>query len=118
MCDAGARSQAAQSVPSGPRRCAMTRHRVVRPGLWESRLRPEMFVRTPTIAGPRPSPDGMRVAYCQSLAGRADLFTSPVDGSGLPHQVTSEHACSAGNFGWLPSGADFIYTAADKLWRI
>lgn len=96
----------------------MTRERVARPGLWETVLKPEMFVRTPVIAGPRPSPDGARVAYCQTFDGRSDLYTVPVDGSGLPMQVTSEHACSAGSFSWLPDASGFVYASGGKLWRI
>lgn len=96
----------------------MTRERVARPGLWETALTPEMFVRTPTIAGPRPSPDGSRIAYCQTFDGRSDLYTVSVETPGFPLQVTAEHPCSAGGFSWLPDGSGFVYAAGGKLWRI
>ena len=82
------------------------------------------------MAEPRLAPDGERVAFVATSAGRSRLVvvelasTSPGDVAGGPELVvTSEpppraaRAFSGGTFDWLPDGSGLVYAAVDGgLW--
>jgi dipeptidyl aminopeptidase/acylaminoacyl peptidase len=73
-----------------------------------------MVATTRSLADPRVSPDGRRVAWVESHAGRADLVRSDLDGGGPRIVVTGDTAVAsgAGAFAW--AGPDrLVHVAAD-----
>lgn len=75
-----------------------------------------------TVAEPRLSPDGGRVAFVSTDGGRARLVV--VDAAGGPEQVVtsdppprSARAYGSGVVDWTPDGAALVYAATDgNLW--
>jgi dipeptidyl aminopeptidase/acylaminoacyl peptidase len=79
---------------------------------------PAAVARTQVVAEPRWSPDGTRLGWIESFAGRADLRVAPADGSGPGLVVTAEAATTAvGSYGggaWCwGSDDEVVYAAAD-----
>src|SRR5437764_6852045 len=72
-----------------------------------------MVARSRGLAGPRFSPDGRRLAWVETAAGRSDIVVAPADGSAPPVVVTADAATGPyGAFTW--AGADtIVYAAAD-----
>src|SRR5437764_11337 len=72
-----------------------------------------MVARSRGLAGPRFSPDGRRLAWVETAAGRSDVVVAPADGSAPPVVVTADAATGPyGAFTW--AGADtIVYAAAD-----
>ena len=78
-----------------------------------------------TLAEPRLSPDGARVAFITNTAGRGQLIVVDADGAGPEVVVTSDPpprppaAYGGGAFDWLPDGAGLVYAATDGgLWLV
>ncbi|MEN3271494.1 MAG: hypothetical protein V7636_255 [Actinomycetota bacterium] len=76
-----------------------------------------------TIAEPRLSPDGDRLAHLSTVGGAAQLVVVDLVG-GLEVVVTTEpspvpsRAYGGGAFDWLPDGSALVYAAVDgALWR-
>lgn len=77
-----------------------------------------------TLAEPRLSPDGTRVAFLANVGGRGQLIV--VDAAGGPELVlTSEPAprpaaaYGGGAFDWMPDSAALVFAATDGgLWRV
>ncbi len=86
------------------------------PGTWKTDLSPAMIARQPTISNPKPSPDGLRIAYLSMSDARTDLFT--LSESGVTRQITSDHAVGSGSYNWSPDGSELVFTSATdgKLW--
>jgi len=71
-----------------------------------------MVARSRGLAGPRFSPDGRRLAWVETVAGRSDLVVAPTDASGPPLLVTADAATGPyGGFTW--AGDQLVYAAAD-----
>jgi dipeptidyl aminopeptidase/acylaminoacyl peptidase len=76
-----------------------------------------------TLAEPRLSPDGTRIAFLATAGGRAQLVV--VDAGGGPEIVLTtspapvpSQAYGGGAFDWLPDGSAVVYAAVDgRLWR-
>lgn len=70
------------------------------------------------LAEPRVSPDGTRIAFLATVAGRGQIVVVPVEG-GPELVVTSDPpprpsaAYGGGAFDWLPSGEALVYAAVD-----
>jgi dipeptidyl aminopeptidase/acylaminoacyl peptidase len=73
--------------------------------------------RTRSLADPRVSPDGSRLGWVESFAGRADLVVAARDGSGPPVTVTSEHgvASGPGAYAWAGPGHVVLVAADGRL---
>jgi dipeptidyl aminopeptidase/acylaminoacyl peptidase len=77
-----------------------------------------------TLAEPRLSPDGTRVAFLANAGGRAQLVV--VDTEGGPELVVTNHppprptvAYGGGAFDWTPAGDALVYAAGDGgLWWV
>ncbi len=70
-----------------------------------------MVARSRGLSATRFSPDGRRLAWIETAAGRADVVVAPSDGSGPPIVVTADApAAPYGGFAW--AGTDLIYGAA------
>lgn len=74
-----------------------------------------MVARGRTLSDPRWSPGGDRLAWIDSLAGRADLVVAPADGSGPSFVLTPDTptATRGAPFTWTADGAEIVYAAAD-----
>ena len=77
-----------------------------------------------TLAEPRLSPDGSRIAFLANVLGRGQLVVVDVDG-GHEVVVTSEPrprpaaAYGGGAFDWTPDGGALVYAAVDGgLWLV
>ena len=71
-----------------------------------------MVARSRGLAATRFSPDGRRLAWIETVAGRSDIVAAPADGSGPPVVVTTEAAASpSGGFTW--AGDEIVYGAPD-----
>ena len=71
-----------------------------------------MVARSRGLAGPRFSPDGRRLAWVETVAGRSDIVVAPADASGPPVVVTADAAAGPlGGFTW--AGDQIAYAAAD-----
>lgn len=75
-----------------------------------------MVARSRVVAEPRWSPDGTRLGWVESFAGRADVVVAPFDASAPPTVVTAETGCaSVGSYGggaWCWAGTDDLAVAA------
>ncbi|MCU1427544.1 MAG: dipeptidyl aminopeptidase/acylaminoacyl peptidase, partial [Actinomycetia bacterium] len=81
-------------------------------------ITPSMVARSHTLAEPRWSPSGARLAWLDAFDGRADIVVTPADGEGAPLTVTADFpvapagAYGGGSFCWadddhvVVSGAD------------
>ena len=76
-----------------------------------------------TLAEPRLSPDGSRIAFLSTAGGAARIVLVDVDGgpeivaTTTPGPVPSQ-AYGGGAFDWLPDGSGLVYAAVDGgLWR-
>ena len=70
-----------------------------------------MVARSRSLSATRFSPDGRRLAWIETVSGRADIVTAPADGSGPPVVVTADAAASAfGGFTW--AGDELVVYAA------
>src|SRR3989442_1005841 len=70
-----------------------------------------MVARSRGLAGPRFSPDGRRLAWAETAAGRSDIVVAPADASSPPVVVTADAA--AGPFGGVPwAGPEVVYGPA------
>ncbi len=76
----------------------------------------EMVARSRVVAEPRWSPDGHRLGWVESFAGRADVVVALSDASAPPMVVTSDLGCaSVGAYGggaWCWAGSDHLVVAA------
>src|SRR5437763_4999935 len=72
-----------------------------------------MVARSRGLAGPRFSPDGGRLAWVETAAGRSDVVVAPADASGPPVVITAAAPTGpSGGFTW--AGADVVvYAASD-----
>jgi dipeptidyl aminopeptidase/acylaminoacyl peptidase len=77
-----------------------------------------------TLAEPKLSPEGTRVAFLANVMGRGQLVVTPVAG-GPEVTVTSEPApvpaasYGGGAFDWMPDGSALVYAATDGgLWTV
>ncbi|MEY2457151.1 MAG: hypothetical protein QOK06_2245 [Acidimicrobiaceae bacterium] len=77
-----------------------------------------------TLAEPKLSPDGTRVAFLANVMGRGQLVVAPV-GGGPEVTVTSEPppvpavSYGGGAFDWMPDGSALVYAATDGgLWTV
>src|SRR5437660_3579038 len=71
-----------------------------------------MVARSRGLAGPRFSPDGRRLAWAETAAGRSDIVVAPADASSPPVVVTADAAAGPfGGFTW--AGTEIVYGAAD-----
>jgi dipeptidyl aminopeptidase/acylaminoacyl peptidase len=73
-----------------------------------------MVAATRALADPRVSPDGSRLAWVESVGGRADLVLAPLDGAGPRVVVTGDTAVGGrdGTFAW--AGPDhLVHVAVD-----
>src|SRR2546428_336110 len=71
-----------------------------------------MGARSGGLAGPRFSPDGRRLAWAETAAGRSDIVVAPADASSPPVVVTADAAAGPfGGFTW--AGTEIVYGAAD-----
>ena len=72
-----------------------------------------MVARSRGLSGPRFSPDGGRLAWVETVAGRSDIVVAPADGSHPAVVVTADAATSPfGGFAW--AGSDLVvYAASD-----
>ncbi|HYW32950.1 MAG TPA: S9 family peptidase, partial [Gemmatimonas sp.] len=64
-----------------------------------------------TVAAPRWSPSGDRLAFTAVVEGKAQLFVLPM-GGGEARQVT-QSTTGVGIYAWKPDGSAFVYTAAE-----
>ena len=97
------------------------------PGRWEAPLAPEAYATVPTIATPRPSPDGQWIAFARAYDGRNDLWIVDVAG-GLPLQLSDRATLQgadpsqrhASAIAWTPDGWDIVYASGKdgKLWIV
>ncbi len=97
------------------------------PGRWEAPLSPEAYATVPTIATPRPSPDGQRVAFARAYDGRNDLWVVNVAG-GIPLQLSDRATLQgvdpsqrhASSIAWTADGRDIVYASGQdgKLWIV
>jgi dipeptidyl aminopeptidase/acylaminoacyl peptidase len=77
-----------------------------------------MVARGRTLAEPRLSPDGTRVAFVSALDGRASIVVVPADG-GAERVVTTDPApppigaYDGGAFDWMPDGSGVVHVGAD-----
>lgn len=77
-----------------------------------------------TLAEPRSSPDGTRVAFLANVLGRGAIVVVPLAGgpeltvtSGPPPRPAA--AYGGGAFDWAPDGASIVYAAVDGgLWLV
>src|SRR3954467_11484987 len=77
-----------------------------------------------TLAEPKLSPDGTRVAFLANVLGRGQLVVAPV-GGGAELTVTSQPAPAAaardggGAFDWAHDGSALVYAGVDGgLWLV
>ncbi|MSO79682.1 MAG: S9 family peptidase [Acidimicrobiia bacterium] len=75
----------------------------------------QMVARSRVVAEPRWSPDGQRLGWVESFAGRADVVVAPCDASAPPVVVTADTGCaSVGAYGggaWCWAGPDHLAVA-------
>src|SRR5581483_6605207 len=72
-----------------------------------------MVARSRGLAGPWFSPDGRRLAWVETAAGRSDIVVAPADGSAPPVVVTADAATGPyGAFTWAGDGT-IVYAAGD-----
>ncbi len=74
--------------------------------------------RTRTVAEPRWSPDGTRIGWIESFAGRADVLVAPADGEEPPAVVSPDIAVTGvgayGGGAWCwGSDTEIVYSAVD-----
>lgn len=76
-----------------------------------------------TVAEPRLSPDGERLAFLATKGGRGELVLVPAEG-GPETVVTADpppvpsRAYGGGTYDWLPDGSALVFAATDGgLWR-
>src|SRR2546423_12591209 len=71
-----------------------------------------MVARSRALSSTRFSPDGRRLAWIETVAGRSDIVAAHADGSGPPVVVTTDAAASPfGGFTW--AGGEIGYRAPD-----
>ena len=71
-----------------------------------------MVARSRGLSTTRLSPDGRRLAWIETVAGRSDIVAAPADGSGPPVVVTTDAPASpSGGFTW--AGDQIVYGAPD-----
>jgi dipeptidyl aminopeptidase/acylaminoacyl peptidase len=97
------------------------------PGRWETTLTPESYATVPTIATPKPAPDGSRIAYLRGYDGRLDVMV--IDAHGGPALQLTDFARPQGadlgqrqasSIAWTPDSAAVIFASNQegKLWRV
>src|SRR5688572_24362945 len=87
------------------------------------RITAAMVAEGRTLAEPRLSPDGSRLAFLATTGGTARLVV--VDAAGGPEVAVTtapppvpSQAYGGGAFDWLPDGSALVYAAVDGgLWR-
>jgi dipeptidyl aminopeptidase/acylaminoacyl peptidase len=90
----------------------------------QPRITPAMCAYGRGLAEPRLSPDGERLAFLATFAGRGQLVVVPADG-GPELVITSDPAprpaaaYGGGVFDWTPDGESLVYAATDGgLWWV
>lgn len=97
------------------------------PGRWEATLQPEAWATIPTIATPRVSPDGRKIAYSRGYDGRLDIWLLDLE-TGRTTQLT-DVACPQGpdlsqrqasSIAWTPDSQKIVFASNQegKLWSI
>lgn len=86
-------------------------------------ITPAMVARGRTIAEPRPSPDGTRLAFAARLGGAAHLVVTGVDAGperlyALDPPPALPHGSGGGAFDWALGGDALAYAAADGTIRL
>lgn len=97
------------------------------PGRWEAILQPEAWATIPTIATPRPSPDGGKIAYSRGYDGRLDIWVLDLD-SGQTMQLTDVarpqgpdlSQRQASSIAWTPDSQTIVFASNQegKLWMV
>jgi dipeptidyl aminopeptidase/acylaminoacyl peptidase len=88
------------------------------------RISAAMVAEGRTLAEPRLSPDGTRIAFLSTVGGTARIVVVDLDGDGIEVVVTTapppvpSQAYGGGAFDWAPDGSSLVYAAVDGgLWR-
>jgi dipeptidyl aminopeptidase/acylaminoacyl peptidase len=97
------------------------RHWSREPGRWEPGFTPAAYAMIPTIATPRPSPNGRFVAYSRGYDGRVDLMVVPTEG-GAPLQLTDDPTMQgpdpsqrhASSIAWAPDGRTVVFASGTE----
>ncbi len=97
------------------------------PGRWEATLQPEAWATIPTIATPRPSPDGRKIAYSRGYDGRLDIWVLDLE-TGATMQLTDVarpqgpdlSQRQASSIAWTPDSSTIIFASNQegKLWAV
>lgn len=97
------------------------------PGRWEATLQPEAWATIPTIATPRPSPDGRTIAYSRGYDGRLDVWTLDLE-TGATTQLTDVarpqgpdlSQRQASSIAWTPDSQTIVFASNQegKLWSV
>src|SRR3954464_1715525 len=110
--------------PGQHRRGAPARQAINVSAMARPRITAAMCAYGRTLAEPKLSPDGMRVAYLANVLGRGQLVVAPA-GGGAEVTVTSQPAPApaasygGGAFDWMPDGAALVYAGVDGgLWLV
>ena len=74
-------------------------------------ITPAMVARSGSVADPRWSPTGSRLAWIVAHDGRADLVVAPADASGPPVIVTAD-AGIGGGYAWIDDD-ELVVAAGD-----
>jgi dipeptidyl aminopeptidase/acylaminoacyl peptidase len=89
-----------------------------------ARITAAMAAEGRTLAEPRLSPDGARLAFLSTVGGVARLVVVDLDGPGAELVLTTApapiptQAYGGGAFDWLPDSSGLLYAAVDGgLWR-
>jgi dipeptidyl aminopeptidase/acylaminoacyl peptidase len=104
--------------PEGEDSMSDERHWSREPGRWETQFTPAAYAMIPTIATPRPSPDGRLVAYSRGYDGRIDLMLVPTSG-GVPLQLSDDPSMQgpdpsqrqASAIAWTPDGQTIVFAS-------
>jgi dipeptidyl aminopeptidase/acylaminoacyl peptidase len=97
------------------------------PGRWEAQLQPEDWATIPTIATPKPSPDGRKIAYSRGYDGRLDVMV--MDAAGGPATQLTGFARPQGpdlgqrqaySIAWTPDSKTIVFASNQqgKLWSV